>query len=97
MRAVKGFAKTCFSESLIAESSGADGDEGGVGEGGTSEENEVLYHGGLGLKFKFPGDPKKYVCYRSFSYSRPLSQYRTQATRSIKAQVMDNLSKRYAF
>ena len=40
---------------------------GGGGEGAPKEEKkeEQMFLGGLGLKFKFPGDPKKYVHLRS--------------------------------
>jgi hypothetical protein len=64
MKAVKSFVKTCYSEALVpTESSVADNER----EDGSliSEEKEgalpreSTYHGGLGLKFKFPGDPKK--------------------------------------
>lgn len=66
MKAVKAFVKTCYSEALVpTESSVADNER----EDGSliSEEKEgsglreTTYHGGLGLKFKFPGDPKKCV------------------------------------
>lgn len=68
MKAVKPFVKTCYSEALVpaesavAETEREDGSlisvEGEpVGEGGDGHN----YHGGLGLKFKFPGDPKKSV------------------------------------
>ena len=59
MKTVKIFVRTCYSEVLVSEgeekvSIDADGEPEGEGE-------ETQYHGGLGLKFKFPGDPKKYV------------------------------------
>jgi hypothetical protein len=64
MKAVKYFVKTCYSEALVpATSSVADNER----EDGSliSEETEgsapreTTYQGGLGLRFKFPGDPKK--------------------------------------
>lgn len=64
MKLVKNFVKTCYSEVLISDSSNAaenereDGSLISEGKAGTSEE--ISYHGGLGLRFKFPGDPKKY-------------------------------------
>lgn len=63
MKQVKTFVKTCYSEVLVSESSSAPDNE---REDGSLEEKEgstqdVQYHGGLGLKFKFPGDPKKCV------------------------------------
>ncbi|KAG9223973.1 hypothetical protein CCMSSC00406_0004411 [Pleurotus cornucopiae] len=63
MKAVKGFVKTCYSEVLV--SSPAPENEREDGSLMTTEEkdaataNESAYHGGLGLRFKFPGDPKK--------------------------------------
>lgn len=65
MKAVKGFVKTCYSETLIsATSSVADGEreDGSLisEEKENPEPRESTYHGGLGLRFKFPGDPKKY-------------------------------------
>ncbi|KAF9019046.1 TBC-domain-containing protein [Hymenopellis radicata] len=64
MKAVKGFVKTCYSETLIsAASSVADGEreDGSLisEEKENPEPRESTYHGGLGLRFKFPGDPKK--------------------------------------
>lgn len=63
MKSVKGFAKTCFSESLIAEPA-AETEEGAGSPDAADKDagsDEVAYHGGLGLRFKFPGDPKKCV------------------------------------
>ncbi|KAJ3497556.1 hypothetical protein NLJ89_g10334 [Agrocybe chaxingu] len=63
MKLVKGFVKTCYSELLISETSNAGDNEHEDGSLITDEKSgsrqEVSYHGGLGLKFKFPGDPKK--------------------------------------
>lgn len=74
IKAVKGFAKTCFSESLITEPSVADGEEAASDVPGAEKDAgaEITYHGGLGLKFKFPGDPKKCI-YRLFPYYDPLT------------------------
>ncbi|KAI6009228.1 rab-GTPase-TBC domain-containing protein [Pisolithus marmoratus] len=70
MKVVKGFVKSCYSEHLLSSSSsetvadGSPGTDRGDGylvaetkEGQDASEQE--YHGGLGLKFKFPGDPRK--------------------------------------
>ncbi|KAE9405257.1 TBC-domain-containing protein [Gymnopus androsaceus JB14] len=57
MKSVKGFVKTCYSEVLITTSAPVPGDE--KDEPSASEASESSYHGGLGLRFKFPGDPKK--------------------------------------
>ncbi|KAJ6580842.1 rab-GTPase-TBC domain-containing protein [Mycena capillaripes] len=64
MRAVKGFVKTCYSEALISTTSHVADNEREDGSLISEEKDdatprESTYHGGLGLKFKFPGDPKK--------------------------------------
>ncbi|KAJ7609018.1 rab-GTPase-TBC domain-containing protein [Roridomyces roridus] len=64
MRAVKGFVKTCYSEALISTTSTVADNEREDGSLISEEKEdaaprESTYHGGLGLKFKFPGDPKK--------------------------------------
>ena len=64
MKQVKGFVKTCYSEVLISDSSTVPDNEHEDGSLITAEKEnsqEISFHGGLGLKFKFPGDPKKYV------------------------------------
>ncbi|KAJ3893867.1 rab-GTPase-TBC domain-containing protein [Lentinula edodes] len=57
MKSVKGFVKTCYSEVLVSGSAFTPSDE--KDEHSASEASESSYHGGLGLRFKFPGDPKK--------------------------------------
>ncbi|KAJ7302992.1 rab-GTPase-TBC domain-containing protein [Mycena albidolilacea] len=64
MRAVKGFVKTCYSEALVSTTSQVADNEREDGsliseERPDAAPRESTYHGGLGLKFKFPGDPKK--------------------------------------
>lgn len=59
MKSVKGFVKTCYSEVLVSGSAFTPSDE--KDEHSASEASESSYHGGLGLRFKFPGDPKKCV------------------------------------
>ncbi|KAJ7498098.1 rab-GTPase-TBC domain-containing protein [Mycena galericulata] len=64
MRAVKGFVKTCYSEALVSTTSHVADNEREDGSLISEEKDdptprESTYHGGLGLKFKFPGDPKK--------------------------------------
>jgi hypothetical protein len=66
MKTVKPFSKTCYSENLVLDSSPVadkEREDGSLIDGGekTGEGNAPAFHGGLGLKFKFPGDPKKYV------------------------------------
>ncbi|KAF9525105.1 rab-GTPase-TBC domain-containing protein [Crepidotus variabilis] len=65
MKLVKAFVKSCYSEGLISESSNARENENEDGslitedKDGNATEQDVSYHGGLGLKYKFPGDSKK--------------------------------------
>lgn len=63
MKQVKGFVKTCYSEVLVSDSSTVPDNEREDGSLITAEKDgnsqEINFHGGLGLKFKFPGDPKK--------------------------------------
>ncbi|PFH46202.1 hypothetical protein AMATHDRAFT_70349 [Amanita thiersii Skay4041] len=64
MKAVKSFVKTCYSEALVSVSSNVADNEREDGsliseEKGDPRSREHPYHGGLGLRFKFPGDPKK--------------------------------------
>lgn len=65
MKQVKSFVKTCYSEVLVSDSSNAADNEHEDGSLITDEKDgsiqDVSYHGGLGLKFKFPGDAKKCV------------------------------------
>lgn len=64
MKAVKTFVKTCYSEALVPDESSVGDNEREDGsliseEKDGSPPRETTYHGGLGLKYKFPGDPKK--------------------------------------
>lgn len=63
MKLVKTFVKTCYSEVLISDTFNAADNEREDGsliaDAADGSNPEVSYHGGLGLKFKFPGDPKK--------------------------------------
>ncbi len=68
MKTMKIFVKTCYSEGLLASvedgsSEKVDPSFASVDEaaGALGKDNEPTYQGGLGLKFKFPGDPKKCV------------------------------------
>ena len=66
MKAMKGFVKTCYSETLIAGSSPVLDNEREDGSlvdtpEDTPQTSGRTFHGGLGLQFKFPGDAKKYV------------------------------------
>lgn len=53
MKVVKGFVNTCYSEIMVSLGDSKDGPP------RPDEHSESAYLGGLGLKFKFPGDPKK--------------------------------------
>jgi hypothetical protein len=64
MKAVKSFVKTCYSEALVSDNPLVAENEREDGsliseEVQNSPPRESTYHGGLGLRFKFPGDPKK--------------------------------------
>ncbi|KAH7920520.1 TBC-domain-containing protein [Leucogyrophana mollusca] len=64
MKAVKGFVKSCYSEGLVPTTSSVAENEREDGSLITETKEgspppEAAYHGGLGLRFKFPGDPKK--------------------------------------
>ena len=64
MKSVKGFSTTCYSENLVMSSPAVNENEredGSLIDGGAKSANGAgpTFHGGLGLKFKFPGDPKK--------------------------------------
>ncbi|CCM02603.1 uncharacterized protein FIBRA_04706 [Fibroporia radiculosa] len=59
MKVIKGFVKTCYSEILVlSENEEKEGAATKADEANASP-SESMYLGGLGLKFKFPGDPKK--------------------------------------
>lgn len=60
MKLVKGFSKTCFSEILLATAS-EDEKEAAAAREEDLTAADTMYTGGLGLKFKFPGDARKYV------------------------------------
>ncbi|EJD43712.1 TBC-domain-containing protein [Auricularia subglabra TFB-10046 SS5] len=79
MRAMKTFVKTCYSESLVASASNT--------VEGEREDGSLLAHdagqsylGGLGLKFKFPGDPKKL---REASKTKLWAQYLREHGRNL--------------
>lgn len=67
MKAMKSFVRTCYSEYLIPASSHVADNEREDGSLIPDSENASLttgeksFLGGLGLKFKFPGDAKKWV------------------------------------
>jgi hypothetical protein len=73
MKAVKSFVRTAYSEALLASASTVAATEREDGSliksdepgGEAAQADGPAYHGGLGLKFKFPGDPKKYVLHIS--------------------------------
>lgn len=57
MKAVKGFVKTCYSEIVVSSQTDEEAKETAAKPQDATAES--MYLGGLGLKFKFPGDPKK--------------------------------------
>ncbi|TDL23752.1 TBC-domain-containing protein [Rickenella mellea] len=68
MKAMKNFVRTCYSEALLSSPSATvaendkvdpDANAGALAEGNNPVGEGDGFHGGLGLKFKFPGDPKK--------------------------------------
>ncbi|PSR80358.1 hypothetical protein PHLCEN_2v6743 [Hermanssonia centrifuga] len=61
MKSVKGFVKTCYSEMLVASGNEEDDRDGSVAkaESMAGNSSDSMYLGGLGLKFKFPGDARK--------------------------------------
>jgi TBC1 domain family member 8/9 len=64
MKLVKPFARTGYSEALVSESSAVADNEREDGSLISEEKDDPLprgstYHGGLGLRFRFRGDPKK--------------------------------------
>jgi TBC1 domain family member 8/9 len=61
MKSMKSFVKTCFSEYLLSETEEANALSDENGDAVTKAGEKVPYLGGLGLKFKFPGDAKKSV------------------------------------
>lgn len=63
MRTMKTFVKSCYSESLVASASSTVANE--REDGSLVSTDAQSYLGGLGLKYKFPGDPKK--CARRFA------------------------------
>ena len=69
MKLVKAFVKTCYSEVLVSSTSTVADIEREDGsliseEKDNASPTESTYHGGLGFRFKFPGDPKKWVAQR---------------------------------
>lgn len=67
MKAMKAFVRTCYSEHLIPALSHVAANEREDGslipdsEDGAAPNGVKTFLGGLGLKFKFPGDAKKWV------------------------------------
>ncbi|KAI0700129.1 TBC-domain-containing protein [Cerioporus squamosus] len=61
MKAVKGFVKTCYSELLVANTTAPENGDEKAGDASKTDDSagDSMYLGGLGLKFKFPGDAKK--------------------------------------
>lgn len=60
MKAVKTFVQTSYSEMLVAQASESE-DKDGSAPKLEATFSDSPHLGGLGLKFKFPGDARKYV------------------------------------
>lgn len=89
MKTVRPFSKTCYSENLVLDSSPVadkEREDGSLIDGG-EKADAPAFHGGLGLKFKFPGDPKKYVPCLLLGIELTL----LKASRGVQDQVMDEL------
>jgi hypothetical protein len=61
MKRMKPFVKTCYSEYLLTEAEVTGVDENGEATTKPEDVSSVPYLGGLGQKFKYPGDAKKWV------------------------------------
>ncbi|TIC12905.1 TBC-domain-containing protein [Wallemia mellicola] len=60
MKHVKAFAKGCYSERLVGEEiNDNDNDDLDHKDNDNDNDNDKTYHHGLGVQFKYPGDPKK--------------------------------------
>ena len=99
MKYVKSFAKTLYSEALIAPSSTVADTEREDGsllevttEKGGKTEAKHDYHGGLGLTFKFPGDAKKWVMSIPTRSFRDIDDVPVQAPRGIEDQTLGAIS-----
>jgi hypothetical protein len=92
MKAVKSFIQTCYSETLLAS---VEGDEKDGGPKVDTSSSESLYLGGLGLRFKYPGDPRKYV--HATSAIREAQLDIMQAKGSIENETLDYLSEECVF
>ena len=93
MKNVKPFSKTCYSENLVLDTSPVadnEREDGSLIDGGekTGEGHTPAFHGGLGLRFKFPGDPKKYVLRLLLDNKLTISE----ASRGVQNETMDELS-----
>ena len=92
MKSVKPFSKTCYSENLVLDSSPVadkEREDGSLIDSGekAGEGNAPVFHGGLGLKFKFPGDPKKYVA----RLLPGMELTALEAPRGVQDEAMDEL------
>lgn len=91
MKAVKGFVKTCYSELLVANATAPDNGDEKAGDASKTDDTtgDSMYLGGLGLKFKFPGDPKKWVISNFNSCVRTLIVGKAEG--SFKNEAVDQL------
>jgi hypothetical protein len=92
MKSVKPFSKSCYSENLVLDSSPVadkEREDGSLIDSGdkAGEGNAPVFQGGLGLKFKFPGDPKKCVA----RLLRNIKLTALEASRGVQDETMDKL------
>jgi hypothetical protein len=85
MKLMKTFVKRCYSEYLLS-STEVEEEE---ARDDQSSERLHPYLGGLGIKYKFPGDSKKYN--DSLSLDTRRSNTELQATRGVKNQTVDDI------
>lgn len=97
MKSVKPFSKTCYSENLVLDASPVadkEREDGSLIDGGektaAGEGQSPAFHGGLGLRFKFPGDPKKYVATPATPGDRKTHIF-MEASRGVENETMDEL------
>jgi hypothetical protein len=98
MKTVKPFSKTCYSENLVLDASPVadkEREDGSLIDGGektvAGEGQSPAFHGGLGLRFKFPGDPKKYVVTPAAAPGDRKTHTFLETSRGVKNETMDEL------
>ena len=97
MKAVKGFVKMSYSEQLVANASDNSDEKAAAAEAAKAEDgsaagtsSESMYLGGLGLKFKFPGDPKKYAAHTCKTLLMLLNELLSRLREASKTKLWTN-------